>query len=472
VSVEAFLRWLAYDILWNPYLPFLFLVAGVIVSAFHGFFQFRKFGTIVKNVFGARAKVGGPGIITQLEAFFTTVGNVVGLGNIVGVASAIALAGPGAVFWMWMSALVGMGLKAVEAALAVHTRTQLPDGRTYGGPTWYMELLHKIYRIPKWVVSILIGTFIIGFYVTVPLPPYSYTIQELFKTTFKLPVEWAIAIGFLHALFATIVVAFEIPGVAKFSYYAVPTMLVLYFFFALSVLVFYAPNIPQAISDIFTYAFQPVPAIAGGFAGATMLLTMRVGIARGIYSNEAGWGTSPHIYATSKGVRHPGDVSPLAAMDVFTDTIVICTLTGLMVTASGVWKTGIGGFTAVAQAVRSVYGEVGVYILFAGTWLFMITTYVGGAVYQMVLWRYMLLPRGVPVKTVDKVVRIWNLIRYWPAMIVASYFMWLGLRPAIVWITADIANAIPLYPHLITLILLAPLGRKLIKEWEHIQKSS
>ncbi|MEM4481938.1 MAG: alanine:cation symporter family protein [Desulfurococcaceae archaeon] len=461
-------QYIAYEIIWNPFLPFLLFGAGIIAGIFHKFIQFRMFSYNWKELLGRRGTTG-LGIISRLSAFFTTIGCVVGLGNIAGVSSAMASGGPGAIFWMWLAALTGMGLKPAECTLAAYTRMVLPDGRTYGGPTWYMEYLEKVYRIPKKIIYILVGTFVISFLISVLFPTYAYTILEMTQATFPfLTPEQVIAFEVIITAIAAFIWYFEIRGVAAFCSAAVPFMLILYVIMGSAVLVNYASNIPQGISDIFYYAFNPAPAIVGGFAGASVFHTVRVGVARAVYSNEAGWGTSPHYYATAKGLRHPGDVLPPSSLDVFIDTIVICTFTGLIIASSGEWKTGIGGFTAVLTAFKRVWGEFAVYPLFFTTFLFMYTTYISGPVSTVSQLRYLTLYKAKwPIPRVDKFVKAYMLIiYYWPSVALASYFFLSGYTPAEVWVTADLMTGLALYPNLISVILLAPAAGKLLKEYE------
>ncbi|MEM4481641.1 MAG: alanine:cation symporter family protein [Desulfurococcaceae archaeon] len=467
MDLLAIYRFIAYDILWNPFLPFLFFAVAIIASIFLRFIQFRKFGFLLKDNF-ARAGTTGVGVISRLTSFFTTVGGVVGLGNIVGVSSAMASGGPGAVFWMWMSALVGMGLKPAECTLAAYTRMVLPDGRTYGGPMWYMEYLEKMYKIPKKICYILVGMFIAGFFLGILFPVYYYTMLEMTKAAFPfLTTEQVIAFEIIVVAIVVIIWLFELPGVGKFQSIAVPLMLISYVILGLMVLANHAANIPQGISDIFYYAFNPAPAVVGGFAGTTLFNTVRVGVARGIYSNEAGWGTSPHIYSSAKGLRHPGDTVPPSSMDVFLDTIVICTFTGLVIASSGEWKTGVGGYTAVVSVVRRTLGDWAANWLFLSTFLFMFTTLVTGGTYTVVQWRYLLLYKArKSIQFTEKVVKTWILLFRWPAVAIACYLFSLGAKPAELWVMADIVTGISLYPNLIAVVLLAPLAGKLVKEWE------
>jgi len=247
--------------------------------------------------------------------------------------------------------------------LGIKYREVLPDGRAYGGPPYYIKKgLGEERGWPAWAWKTLAFLFTITFCSTAIVSMANYTIMEGAMTCFNLTKEQAIIVGFIYALLVALICIGFIPRVARVAEFLIPLMVIIYIGGGLGVIIANYDKIPRAIADIFTYAFTPLAPI-GGFAGATIAKAIQVGVARAVYSNEAGWGSAPHIHATAK-VEYPMQQAIWGAMEVFVDTIIVCTITALIVTTTRVWETGYGGVTAVLTAFRSVYGPIAPIILY------------------------------------------------------------------------------------------------------------
>jgi len=446
-------------------MPLLFFIAGIYLTAITRGFVLGRFGTIVKNTIMKIAearKEAGPGILSQFAAWATATGATIGMGNIAGVSSAIAIGGPGAVFWMWIAALVGMTIKMSEVVLGIRYRDLLPDGRAYGGPPWYIKKgLGLERKWPDWAWKALALTFTITFLSTAFISMSNYTIMEGAMTSFNLSKEAAVIIGFVYASIVALISLGFIPRAARAAEILMPLMVALYLGGALGILIAYANNIPTAFAQIFGYAFTPAAAV-GGFAGATVAKAIQVGVARAVYSNEAGWGSAPHIHATAK-VDHPVRQGMWGAMEVFLDTIIVCSATALVVVTSGVWQTGIGGVTAVLQAFKSVYGPAAPILLYSSLFIFVLTTSTGWYTYYEVEARFWLSDRPKVLNALIRFLQVGSPFIIW---IVGALALLYGVVPAVFWILGDITSGIPVYINLIVLLILSPVVAKEVKEFE------
>ena len=466
LSFEEILQIIAWKYVWNPALPIIFLLFGLYVTIGTRFFQIRRFGTIWRNTVGkiVEARRGkGPGILTSFQAWATAAGGAIGMGNIAGVSSAVALGGPGAIFWMWVSALMGMVTKMCEVTLAVHYREVFPDGRAYGGPTFYIEKgLGKERKWPSWLWKLIALVFGVGLFSTMLITMSNYTLQESFKATFNTSNTAAVIFGFLFMILGYTVILGGIPRVGRFAEIALPVMSIAYILLGLGVFVVNIIELPNAILQIFKYAFTPHAAV-GGFAGVTIMKAVQVGVARGVYSNEAGWGSSPMVHATAK-VDHPVRQGLWGAFEVFLDTIIICTVTGLCVVVTGVWQSGTGGAGEVGRAFEMVYGPAGRYFVFIALFIFIFTTFTGWYTYYETLLIHVI--KNKSPETVDRAVKILRLVDPWPGFLLAAWGMLAGIVPTIFWILADLTTGVPIYANLVALIALSPVFFKLVKEFE------
>ncbi|MEM1698238.1 MAG: amino acid carrier protein [Thermofilaceae archaeon] len=465
MSLENILEFIAYGIIWNPLLPVLFLLTGLYLTIGVKFFQFRKFNTILANTLGKIAETRrgkDPGVISQFAAWATATGATIGMGNIAGVSSAIALGGPGAVFWMWIAALFGMSTKFAEVILGVKYREVQPDGKAYGGPPYYIERgLGEELKLPSWVWKTLAALFTLTFCSTAVISMSNYTIMEGAMTCFQLSRETSVIVGLIYALLATAICTGFIPRVGKAAELLVPAMLVIYIGGCLGILIKHIHNIPNAFIQIFTYAFTPAAAV-GGFAGATVTRAIQIGVARSVYSNEAGWGSAPHIHAAAR-VDHPVKQGMWGIMEVFLDTIIICSITALTVIVTGVWQTGEGGVGAVLQAFTATYGPLAAVILYISLFLFVLTTSTGWYTYYEVEARYWLKNKPKLMNATIRFFQIGSPFIVWAIGAVALLY---GIVPAVFWILGDITAGLPVYINLVVLLILSPIVFKEVRDYE------
>lgn len=456
---------IAYEIVWNPLLPIIFLLTGLYLTIGTRFFQFRKLAFTFRNTLGrvAEARKGkGPGIVSQFAAWATATGATIGMGNIAGVSSAVALGGPGSVFWMWIAALFGMSTKFAEIVLGVKYREILPDGRAYGGPPFYIEKgLGKEMSLPSWFWKPLAALFTLTFCSTAIISMSNYTIMEGAMTCFQLSTEASVIVGLIYALLVTAICVGFIPRVAKTAELLTPLMVVIYVGGCLGILATHINDLPNAFAQIFVYAFTPTAAI-GGFTGVAVTKAIQIGIARSVYSNEAGWGSAPHIHATAK-VNHPVRQGMWGIVEVFLDTIVVCSMTALAVITTGVWQTGRGGVSAVLQAFASVYGPIAPIILYIVLFLFILTTSTGWYSYYEVEVRYWFRNR---VKLMNFVVRFFQIGSSFIVWAVGAAALLYGIVPAVFWVLGDITAGLSVYVNLTALLILSPIVFREVKNFE------
>lgn len=282
------------DFLWGPPLIILMLGAGFYFTARSGFFQFRHFHHIMKNTFGKMKDKGdsGEGMLKPFEAICIAVGGTVGVSNIGGVATAIAVGGPGAIFWMWIAALLGMVLKMVEVTLGVYYREKDEKGLPFGGPTYYMEKgLGEEKGFKGWKpLAIVFGA---GIFSTFFITLQNYTVSEAIGNTFGINMM-IIAVIYIACVY--IMISGGIPQLGKIATKIVPFMLMFYLVGGIVIIFKNITALPHALGLIVGSAFTGSAAM-GGFAGATVAQALQIGLARSVYSNEAGWGTSPMIHS-------------------------------------------------------------------------------------------------------------------------------------------------------------------------------
>lgn len=339
---EKFIQSLA-SIVWGPQTAVLLLGVGLYLSIRLKFIQLSKLGLSFRFAFGSsslgESSSEKTGDITPFQAMTTSLAGVIGNGNIAGVCTAIAMGGPGAVFWMWLSAFLGMATKLAEAVLGQTFKRVMPDRSTAGGPMYYIKDGLKL----PWLAAAY--AFFMG---CKPLfstsTVQSNSIALALKTQLNL-APWISGLGLAFLTWLVIIKGIKV--IARVTEFLSPLMVILYILGAAVTIIIFYRQIPHAFSLIFTGAFKP-SSIAGGIAGISVLRAMRYGLSRGSYSNEAGTGTAGVYHATAR-TSEPVRQGFIASLDVFIDTIVICTLTALTVLVSGVWTEGTStGMTAAA----------------------------------------------------------------------------------------------------------------------------
>jgi AGCS family alanine or glycine:cation symporter len=372
--VELITAWIntLNGIVWGP--PMLILILGV------GFFLMLglrlmpliKLGFGFRMLWRGRVKQG-EGDIPPYQALMTVLSATVGTGNIAGVATAIFLGGPGALFWMWCTALVGMATKYAEAVLAMHYREVDGKGSHLGGPMYYIKLglgQKWLWMATAFAVFGVLAGFGIGN--TVQANSVAHAALDAFGVPFWIT-------GLAMAVFAGLVLLGGIKRIGEVSAALVPLMAVIYVSGGLVVLALNSDQIMPALELVFVQAFNPTAA-TGGFAGATVAAAIQFGVARGVFSNEAGLGSAPIAHAAAQS-NDPVAQGAVAMVGTFIDTLVICTITGLVILVSGVWDSGATGAALSSKAFETALPGVGSYIVAIGLVLFAYTTTLGWSVY-------------------------------------------------------------------------------------------
>ena len=428
-------------LVWGP--PMLVLILGV------GFFlmlglrlmPLAKLGFGFRMLWRGRVKQG-EGDIPPYQALMTVLSATVGTGNIAGVATAIFLGGPGALFWMWCTALVGMATKYAEAVLAMHYREVDGKGSHLGGPMYYIKLgLGK-----KWLwmaTAFALFGVLAGFGIGNTVQANS--VAHAAQSTFGLPL-WVTGVTMM--VFTALVLIGGIRRIGEVSAALVPFMAVVYVLGGLAVLALNADQIGPALDLVFTHAFTPTAA-TGGFAGATIAAAIQFGVARGIFSNEAGLGSAPIAHAAAQS-NDPVAQGTVAMIGTFIDTLVICTITGLVILVSGVWDSGATGAALSTKAFETALPGVGSYIVAIGLVLFAYTTILGWSVYGERCAQYLFGERVILPFRILWVIAV-------PLGAIAQLDF--------VWLVADTLNALMALPNLVALLLLSPIVFRLTRDY-------
>lgn len=358
-------------IVWGPWLLVLLVGTGVYLTIRLRLLQMVKLPRALRLIFFARNK--GDGDIDSFKALCTALAATVGTGNIVGVATAIKLGGPGALFWMWVAAFFGMATKYAEGCLAVKFRSIDENGNIAGGPMYYIEQgLGK-----KWKPLALA----FAFFGTLTAMLGSGTTTQVNAITSSLQASMGVPILSSAAVITILVAIITFGGlksIAKTAEKIVPAMAVLYFITTVALLVILSGELPHALALVFDGAFEGTAA-AGGFAGAGIMLVMRSGIARGLFSNESGLGSAPIVAAAAK-TKWPAEQGLISMTGTFIDTIIICTLTGLTIIVSGAWLGDTNGAALTQAAFSHGYGAVAPILLTVSLTLFAFTTILAGTI--------------------------------------------------------------------------------------------
>lgn len=447
------------DFLWGLPLIIVVIGAGLYFTIGSGFFQIRRFGYIMKNTFGmmfSKAESNAKGIVSPFQAVTMALASTIGVGNIAGVASAIAVGGPGAIFWMWVAALVGMMTKMVEVTLAVHYREVNPDGSTYGGPTYYMKKGLGLERGVKWW-KLLAAIFIFGMFFVIFISLQSYTVAESFESTFGIPM---LVTGTIYVILTYMVLFGGIKRIAEMAVRVVPFMAAFYIIGGLIIVFMNIGEVIPAFQMIFAYAFKPMAAV-GGFGGAAISVAIRKGVSRSVYSNEAGFGTAPMAHATAKA-KSAIDQGLWGTFEVFVDTILVCTITALVILTTGAYTTGASGASLTLSAFELSLGYFGRVILSAAIFIFAWTTSTGQWTYAETILRFMFGESKQNEKIVKVMRYIYPLSQY--GMVVLAVTV--GLPPATMWLFADVMTALPTFINIFTCVALSGVFFKLLKDYE------
>ncbi len=415
---------------WGPPLLILLVGTGIYFTFRLGLLQFRHLPTALKMVFSKDKS--GTGDVSSFAALCTALSATIGTGNIVGVATAIKIGGPGALFWMWLAALFGMATKYAECLLAVKYRRTDSNGEMVGGPMYYLQygVGSKILAVMFAVFALGVACFGIGTF------PQVNAILDATEISFGASREMSAVV--LTVLVAVVTLG-GIQSIAKVAGKVVPTMAVMYIVACLSVLISNADQLLNAVTLVVTSAFTNTAA-TGGFFGASIMLAIQSGIARGVFSNESGLGSAPMAAAAAKtdSCVKQGLVSMTGT---FFDTIIICTMTGLALILTGAWQTDLSGaaMTTHAFAVGLNAETLGPMLVSVGLIFFAFTTILGWNYYGE---RCVVFLLGTKAVLAYKVIFI--------ALVASGAFLKLDM----IWIMADIVNGLMAIPNLIGLIML------------------
>ena len=429
--------------------------AGIWFSIRTGFIQVRGFKEGMKRTFGGlfskKGEAGNDGM-SSFQALATAIAAQVGTGNIAGAATAIAVGGPGAIFWMWVAAFLGMATIYAEAIMAQKYKQVGEDGVVTGGPVYYIRAAFKgtFGKVLAAIFAVLL-IFALGF---MGNAVQSNSIASSFHTAFGIP-QWVM--GLIVAVIALFIVTGGMKRIAKVTELMVPFMAALYIVGSLIVIFYNWRNIPTAFYEIFVGAFAP-DAIAGGAIGATVKLAVTKGVARGLFSNEAGMGSTPHAHAVAK-VNHPVEQGFVAMTGVFIDTFIVLTMTALVIVTTRSLPLSYdvveGGYTGAAlsqYAYSLVYGKGGEIFIAICMFFFAFSTIVGWYFFGEANIKYLFGPKAVKIYAV---------------LVAVCVFLGSLAEVELVWNMADCFNSLMVIPNIIGMFGLSAMVKKVHDDYFH-----
>ncbi len=441
--VDQFATWI-----WS-YMVYVLFVVGAWLTYKTGFIQFRRLGDGAKLVFqGFIVKTDSTkleGDVSPFAALSTALAATVGNGNIGGVATALFWGGPGAIFWMWVCGFIGMATKYAEALLGVYYREKYPDGSIAGGPMYYIKngLKNKSVAVYLAAAFAVCGVFAALFGTGNMMQANQMALA--FHSQFGIP---KVVSGIVITILVALVIIGGIKRIAMVAERLVPTMIIVYFIFGFVVIVEHYAEIPNVFMLIFQFAFTPSAAV-GGFLGATVSQAIQFGFRRGLLSNEAGLGSAPIAHAAAQ-TPSPVHQGLIGSMEVFIDTIVVCTLTAVINLSTGMWQSGLSGTAMTAASFSEGIPYLGGFVVAIASFLFGYSTLIGWCYYGEQCLKYLF---GIKITYVYRVVYI--------------ILMFIGSIASIelVFFVGDTANAFMALPNLIALALLSGTVGALTKEF-------
>jgi len=426
------------DFVWNNLLLYILVLTGIIFSIRLKFIQVRKFGEGMRrvfggiNLFGKQADKDG---MSSFQALATAIAAQVGTGNIAGCATALISGGPGAIFWMWLSAFFGMATIYGEAVLAQKFKTRSETGEVIGGPVYYIRQAFKggfgKFLAGFFAVAIILALGLMGNMVQ------SNSIGDAFYNAFGVN---KLIVGIIIAAIAAFIFLGGMKRIASVTEKMVPIMAALYIVGSLVVIIANIKNIPNVFYQIFVGAFNPT-AVLGGAAGITVKAAMRFGVARGLFSNEAGMGSTPHAHAVAK-VDKPEEQGIVAMIGVFLDTFVVLTLTALVILSTNSLGSGAEGVALAQLAFSKVFGNFGGVFIAICLLFFAFSTIIG--------W-YFFGEQNIKYLFGQKAVKIYALL------VVIFVIIGSTLKVDLVWNLSDLFNGIMVFPNLLALLALSGL---------------
>jgi AGCS family alanine or glycine:cation symporter len=442
--MEQLLAWerIVNSYVWGGPMIVMLIGTGVLLTILTGVIQVRRIGTALREVLGRLFSRGeGAGSVTPFQAVATALASTVGVGNIAGVATAIFIGGPGALFWLWVSGFLGMCTKYAEIVVALHYRERDESGTMRGGA---MYTLAKGLKLP-WLGAIFalltaLAAFGIGNMVQ------ANSLAESLNATFG--ISHALT-GIVLVVITAAVILGGITRIGEFTSVLVPFMAILYLGGGSVVLITHASELPRVLGLVFEDAFTGTAA-TGAFAGSTMMLALRYGIARGLFSNEAGLGSAPMVHAAAQ-TDHPVRQGMYGIFEVFVDTILICTMTGLVILVTDTWTSGVTGAALSARAFEiGLPGTWGDIVVTGGILLFAFSTLIGWSYYGETGIVYLLGARAAM-----------------PYRLLWLVFIYLGATGSLqtVWNVADTLNGLMAIPNLVAVLGSIPLLLRLQREF-------
>lgn len=438
------------ELLWGPPMMIILLGFGLVATFYLGFPQFRKLGTgfseMGRQIFTKDEK--SEGAMSSFQALSTAIAAQVGTGNIGGVATAIVAGGPGAVFWMWITAIFGMATIYVEAIVAQRYRKRR-DGQLVGGPAFYLE--HGLKErnmggLGKFLATIFAILIILalGF---IGNAVQSNSISDVVGEAFGIN---PILIGVLLVVVAALIVVGGVDRIARFTEIVVPFMALIYFLAAIVVLVVFRDMVGTVFEAIFTNAFS-ARAVIGGGAGYGVQQAIRYGIARGLFSNEAGMGSTPNSHAVAN-VPHPVVQGTVAMVGVFIDTIIVCTATALIILATGAQNSNFEGPAVTMEGFRIAFGDLGAQFLALALLFFAFTTIIGWYYFGETNVKYLFNSKGA--------------VRVYQVLVFIFIIVGTTLEVSLVWELADMFNGLMVIPNIIGLFILIKEAKRISSDYD------
>lgn len=422
------------------------LGGGIWFTVRLGFIQVRGFGEAMRRTFGGlfskKGEAGASGM-SSFQALATAIAAQVGTGNIAGAATALAIGGPGAIFWMWVAAFLGMATIFAEAIMAQKYKTVGPDGEVTGGPVYYIRAAFTgtFGKVLAAIFSVLI-IFALGF---MGNAVQSNSIAASFKTAFGIPQA---VTGVIVAVISLFVFTGGMKRIAKVTETIVPVMAALYIIGSLIVIFYNYKNIPYAFYSIVVGAFNP-SAVSGGAVGATVMLALTKGVARGLFSNEAGMGSTPHAHAVAK-VDHPVEQGFVAMAGVFIDTFIVLTMTALVIVTTKSIPTGKTGTELSQYAFSTLYGKGGDIFIAICMFFFAFSTIIGWYFFGQANIKYLFGPKAVKIYSV---------------LVAVCVILGSLAQVELVWNMADCFNSMMVIPNFIGLLFLSGVIKKTHDEY-------
>jgi len=415
-------------IVWGAPMLVLLVGTGIYLTIILKGMQFWALPHAMKLIF--HKEHDGEGEISHFAALMTALAATVGIGNIVGVATAITLGGPGAVFWMWMTGLVGMATKYSEAVLAVKYRQKGHHHGYKGGPMYY--LTYGL-NMPKLGMAFAIFTAIAAF--GIGNMTQANAVAQILSSEMSVPT-WVTGVVLLTL--TAVVILGGIKSIGNFTSFLVPFMILIYVSVSLVILAMNLDKLGGAFSLIFYHAFNPIAA-GGGFVGATMAAAIRYGVARGVFSNESGLGSAPIAAAAAK-TNDPVRQALVSMTQTFIDTLVVCTMTALIILISPFWQQGVSPSALTMQSFQLYLGSFGGIVVIISTVLFAYSTILGWSYYGEKAFEYIFGER---------------FIRLYRVLFIAGVMVGSMMKLEFVWNFSDLTNGLMAIPNLIALLLLS-----------------